>query len=217
MRSWSKWVIFSRRMKSSRSDGPRAPAFSEFWSSLMRRPWSVVRSCPSGSSRNRSRASCLAEPGRAGLDGLRAGRFLLGMELLPLHLRHLGARLLEARIVPGAAEPGKDLLLLLPDVLLEALADRLDLGEPPRRLRVEAVDLLEQRLDPLHLFPVLAAPRGERGVALRLSLGERPVDAGVLDLLVGPQLRRQLAPEIAPGLGRRLQNLPERPLGLPVL
>ena len=31
MRSWSKWVIFSRRMKSSRRVGPRRPAFSEFW------------------------------------------------------------------------------------------------------------------------------------------------------------------------------------------
>ena len=31
MRSWSKWVIFSRRMKSSSSVGPRRPAFSEFW------------------------------------------------------------------------------------------------------------------------------------------------------------------------------------------
>ena len=29
MRSWSKWVIFSRRMKSSSSVGPRRPAFSE--------------------------------------------------------------------------------------------------------------------------------------------------------------------------------------------
>ena len=30
MRSWSKWVIFSRRMKSSSSVGPRSPALSEF-------------------------------------------------------------------------------------------------------------------------------------------------------------------------------------------
>src|SRR5262245_50207658 len=31
MRSWSKCVIFSRRMKSSSRAGPRRPALSEFW------------------------------------------------------------------------------------------------------------------------------------------------------------------------------------------
>ncbi len=46
MRSWSKWVIFSRRMKSSMSDGPRAPARKEFWSSAMGTPWSVVSFSP---------------------------------------------------------------------------------------------------------------------------------------------------------------------------
>ena len=35
MRSWSKWVIFSRRMKSSISVGPRRPALSEFWLSAI--------------------------------------------------------------------------------------------------------------------------------------------------------------------------------------
>ena len=35
MRSWSKWVIFSRRMKSSSSVGPRRPALSEFWLSAI--------------------------------------------------------------------------------------------------------------------------------------------------------------------------------------
>ena len=39
MRSWSKAVIFSRSRKSSSSDPPRRPAFSEFWSSLILRPW----------------------------------------------------------------------------------------------------------------------------------------------------------------------------------
>ena len=41
MRSWSKCVIFSRRMKSSSSVGPRSPAFSEFWLSAMATPWLV--------------------------------------------------------------------------------------------------------------------------------------------------------------------------------
>ena len=42
MRSWSKCMIFSRRMKSSSSVGPRGPCFSEFWLSAMTTPWLVV-------------------------------------------------------------------------------------------------------------------------------------------------------------------------------
>ena len=42
MRSWSKWVIFSRRMKSSSSVGPRGVARSEFWLSATGMPWLVV-------------------------------------------------------------------------------------------------------------------------------------------------------------------------------
>ncbi len=42
MRSWSKWVIFSRRTKSSSSVGPRAPLVSEFWLSEIAVPWLVV-------------------------------------------------------------------------------------------------------------------------------------------------------------------------------
>ena len=42
MRSWSKWVIFSRRMKSSSRVGPRGLARSEFWLSEIGRPWLVV-------------------------------------------------------------------------------------------------------------------------------------------------------------------------------
>ena len=43
MRSWSKWVIFSRRMKSSSRVGPRAPLLSEFWLSAIGAPWLVVK------------------------------------------------------------------------------------------------------------------------------------------------------------------------------
>src|SRR5690606_24475774 len=50
MRSWSKWVIFSRRMKSLSSAGPRTPALSEDWLSAMSTPWLVV-SGPMGVSR----------------------------------------------------------------------------------------------------------------------------------------------------------------------
>src|SRR5690242_5196629 len=144
----------------------------------------------------------LAEP-----DGLRAGLFLLRMQLLRLLLGHLGPRLLEPRLVPGLADPGEDLPLLLPDVLLEARADRLDLGEPPRLRRIQAVDLLDQRLDPLHLLLVLAAPGGELGVRLPLDAGERSVEAGVLDLLVRLELRLEVGPEIAALLGRGFQDL----------
>src|SRR5688572_13881366 len=54
MRSWSKCVIFSRRMKSSSSAGPRSPAFREFWLSAIRTPWLVVRARPEESTRVRS-------------------------------------------------------------------------------------------------------------------------------------------------------------------
>ncbi len=54
MRSWSKWVIFSRRMKSSRSVGPRRPALSEFWLSAIGTPWLVVSTRPLESVRTRS-------------------------------------------------------------------------------------------------------------------------------------------------------------------
>ena len=47
IRSWSKWVIFSRRWKSSISDGPRGPAFREWSVSGSRTPWAVVRKSPS--------------------------------------------------------------------------------------------------------------------------------------------------------------------------
>src|SRR5580765_7516159 len=54
-------------MKSSRSEGPRAPALKVFRLSLNRRPWSVVRCSPSALTRNRSRAACFGlEPDRFG-------------------------------------------------------------------------------------------------------------------------------------------------------
>ena len=42
MRSWSKWKIFSRKWKSSSSDGPRSPTFNVFWSSATGTPCCVV-------------------------------------------------------------------------------------------------------------------------------------------------------------------------------
>src|SRR5688500_6840474 len=54
MRSWSKCVTFSRRMKSSSSAGPRSPAFNEFWLSETWTPWLVVSIRPDESTRERS-------------------------------------------------------------------------------------------------------------------------------------------------------------------
>jgi hypothetical protein len=54
MRSWSKCVIFSRRMKSSSSVGPRSPAFSECWLSATGTPWFVLRARAVESTRTRS-------------------------------------------------------------------------------------------------------------------------------------------------------------------
>src|SRR4051812_19879995 len=57
MRSWSKWVIFSRRIKSSSAVGPRRPIFREFWLSAILTPWFVVNACPVLSTRTRSSGS----------------------------------------------------------------------------------------------------------------------------------------------------------------
>ena len=46
IRSWSKWVIFSRKWKSSSRVGPREPALSEWSVSGSRRPSAVVRCAP---------------------------------------------------------------------------------------------------------------------------------------------------------------------------
>ena len=54
MRSWSKCVIFSRRMKSSSSAGPRSPALSEFWLSATGTPRLVVSGRSEESVRTRS-------------------------------------------------------------------------------------------------------------------------------------------------------------------
>jgi hypothetical protein len=43
-----------RTMKASRSEGPRRPAFSEFWLSATFTPWFIVSSRPPGSVRTRS-------------------------------------------------------------------------------------------------------------------------------------------------------------------
>ena len=67
MRSWSKCVIFSRRMKSFSSAGPRSPALSEFWLSATATPWFVVRRCPVPSTRTRSSGATVGFwPGAAG-------------------------------------------------------------------------------------------------------------------------------------------------------
>src|SRR4029077_8504783 len=103
--------------------GPHAGTFCAFASRPQSRcsEGSVVSSWPSGSSRNRSRASCLGE--RAALPAGRfALAFLLGMQLLPLHLFHLRARPLASRPVPDLADSREDVLLLFPDVPLEARA-----------------------------------------------------------------------------------------------
>ena len=54
IRSWSKCVIFSRRMKSCSSVGPRSPALSELWLSATGTPWFVVSAWPVESTRTRS-------------------------------------------------------------------------------------------------------------------------------------------------------------------
>src|SRR3954464_10472103 len=67
MRSWSKWVIFSRKWKSSSSVGPRSPALSEWSVSGRRSPWLVVRK-----SLVCAGSSAASEPGPS--EGRGAGR-----------------------------------------------------------------------------------------------------------------------------------------------
>ena len=57
MRSWSKWVIFSLRTKSSRRAGPRSPTLSELWLSAIGWPKLVVRTWPVESTLTRSKES----------------------------------------------------------------------------------------------------------------------------------------------------------------
>jgi hypothetical protein len=78
MRSWSKWVIFSRRMKSSSRDGPRRPAISEFWLSATGTPWWVVSTCLDPSMR-----ACAICPSMACATGT-AGSPVLALTLTSL-------------------------------------------------------------------------------------------------------------------------------------
>src|SRR5829696_4895263 len=66
MRSWSKYVIFSRSWKSSRIDGPRSPALSEWSVSGMRRPCAVVRYFPGLGARVENWRLAVGVPGRTG-------------------------------------------------------------------------------------------------------------------------------------------------------
>ena len=66
MRSWSKCVSFSRKIKSSIKVGPRKPAFSEFWLSPTGTPWLVVSTQPLSSLRAPSRDALRAFSPSAG-------------------------------------------------------------------------------------------------------------------------------------------------------
>jgi hypothetical protein len=88
MRSWSKWKIFSRRMKSSSSVGPRVPSRRLFWLSEIRVPWLVVRYAlasvlPAGT------CWCVSPPPARGLFGLLdfADGFDAGVRAIEMTLR----------------------------------------------------------------------------------------------------------------------------------
>jgi hypothetical protein len=82
---WSKCVNFSRRMKSSRSAGPRRPALSEFWLSAMGWPKFVVSGWPPQSIRTRSSGSAPGvTPSRAGAPVL--AEVVASVSVLPVTL-----------------------------------------------------------------------------------------------------------------------------------
>ena len=111
MRSWSKCVIFSRRMKSSSSVGPRSPAFSECWLSATGTPWFVREN-----SRRRIDADAIERPDQRVLadarraapglrvavrlgHGARAGDGILRLHRRAGRRRHGGGRIVLARLV----------------------------------------------------------------------------------------------------------------------
>src|SRR5260370_42400750 len=120
------------------------------------------------------------------------------MQLLRLHLFHLPTRPLASRPVPDLADSREDILLLFPDVPLEARAHRLGLGEPGLLLGVQALHLLDQAFDAADLVLMFRLPSRElRARPARLAR-EPPVQARVLDMLLWPVLCLQLTPKRAP-------------------
>src|SRR5215475_6221857 len=93
----------------------------------------------------------------------------------------------------------------------------LHLRQPLLVLGAKPLDLLHQPLDLLHLRPMLVPPAGQAGVRGRGIPRQRLVEAGVLDLLVRPQLGSELLPELSALLRRGVQHLREGRLGRLVL
>ena len=112
MRSWSKWVIFSRRMKSSSSVGPRRPAFSEFWLSAIGTPWLVVSTWPPESTRTRSSGPIAGiEPGGGAPSPVLAEAFA-SVSVLPVTAGSGGFAVAPGLGVLEAAPISLDLLAL---------------------------------------------------------------------------------------------------------
>src|SRR5438445_5046294 len=152
-----------------------------------------------------------------GLERLQLQRSGHAAHLLRLHLSHLGARALETVLVPDLADLREDGAFLFLDVVLEGGVHFLHLAEPYRLVGPEAADGLEEAAHLLHLSLMLLPPLRELLVLRRGIARERLVEAGVLDLLVELELRRELLPEPASLLRGSLENLVERCLGLLVL
>ena len=98
----------------------------------------------------------------------------LAVAVLELDL-HAGPGRLELLPVPGLADPGEDLALLLLDVARERVVDPAHGGEPARLLGVEAGGLLDEALDLLHLLLVLVRhPARQLGVVDAVLLERVP-------------------------------------------
>src|SRR6202035_4596362 len=138
--------------------------------------------------------------------------------LLLFHLAHLVAGPPEPGAIPDPGDAWEDVLLFLPDVLLQRGADLQDCREPPLILRIEPLRLLKQPLHLVDLFRVpLCHPSRELGIGRATLTRDGSVKTDLLDLLVLLELRLELLPDRAAPGRRSVEELPEGGLRLLVL
>src|SRR4030095_7593246 len=135
------------------------------------------------------------------------------LELFRLHL-HCRACVLELSFVPNLTDTRENILLLLPDMTLEARVHCLELREPGRLFLVALPPLFDSPFNLVDLGLMLLPPLRQYRVSLASIARERLIQFPVLDLLVDLQLGLQFGPEFAPSLRSRLQEVLERCLGL---
>src|SRR5436190_5413038 len=136
IRSWSKWVIFSRRMKSSSNAGPRNPAFREFWLSATYTPWFVVMAREPPSVRTRSSGPMVELKPVVGPPEPVLGEGLVSVSVLPVTATFSGSSGLPAGGLRASSPNSADLIGLLGIASARAAAPAaLRAGRSPRSTR----------------------------------------------------------------------------------